>query len=232
MSTKTKKSLSVVGNVALWIFLIFAVVITVYATIAVSSSDGVPSVGGTVIIAVQSDSMEGPRGFDTGSLIFSKKITREEASNLSVDAVITYKIDLNGDGVDELNTHRIIEIVSKNGDLVNYRTQGDNKPVADPNLVNSADIVAIWEGSEIRGVGAVLTFLTSTYGFLFIIVLPLLVFFAFELVNFIRVLRQASGKKTITAADEEEIKRRAVEEYLRLQKEQASAPADKPSDSE
>ena len=230
MNAKTKKTLSVVANVLLWVFLAFAVVVTVYATIVVTSSDGVPSVGGNVMITVQTPSMEGERGFSQGSLIFSKKLTREEAHSLGVDDVITFWAgDLDGDGTNDLNTHRIVEVVERTDGYTYYRTKGDNNPLADEKIVSDANVVALWNGSEWKGVGAILTFLTSSVGFLCVIVLPLLIFFGFEVFNFVKVVRQVRGKKTITAEDEEEIKRRAVEEYLRQQQAEKTAVNEEPA---
>lgn len=181
------------------------------------------------MITVQTDSMEGERGFSKGSMIFAKKLTREEARTLKVDDVITYWAgDLNGDGRDDLNTHRIVEVIEGTDGYTYYRTKGDNNAINDEKLVNDANVVAIWNGSELKGIGAALSFLTSSVGFLCVIVLPLLVFFGFEVFNFVKVVKQVRGKKTITAEDEEEIKRRAVEEYLRQQQAEQAADGDNP----
>ena len=55
--------------------------------------------------------------------------------------------------------------------------------------------------------------------------MPLFLFFAYELFVFIKTLLTVKneGKKVITAEDEELIKQRAIEEYLRRQQESASA---------
>jgi signal peptidase len=67
----------------------------------------------------------------------------------------------------------------------------------------------------------VINFLRSSLGFFLCIVLPLILFFLYELYNFISILVTERAKKAAGAApaiDEEEIKRRAVEEYLAKQK--------------
>jgi signal peptidase len=59
-------------------------------------------------------------------------------------------------------------------------------------------------------------------GFLIVILLPLLVFFLYELYLFLRALLTLKAKKqeaVLTAEQEEEIKRKAIEEYLQKQKE-------------
>ena len=65
--------------------------------------------------------------------------------------------------------------------------------------------------------GGALSFLSSKTGFGLCILLPLGLFFAYELVVFILTVVKVKndGKKVISVEDEEMIKRKAVEEYLR-----------------
>ena len=91
-------------------------------------------------------------------------------------------------------------------------------------------IIARYTGKKIAGVGSVFSFLGSRLGFGICILLPLVAFFGYQLVVFIlTVLKLKNGdKKVITAADEEEIKQRAIEEYLRKQAEQSAKGAETP----
>lgn len=227
MNQNIKKALSIALNVVLTAFLIFAVIITIYATIVATSDDGVPSIGNTVYVRVLSDSMEGPDGFDEGSLIVVHKLDAAQKAALNVGDVITfYDTDIDGDGKTDLNTHRIVEVLGESGGIYSYRTKGDNKPAADASAVQDVDIVAKWtkgSGSELKGVGDFLAFMTKPTGFLCIIVLPLLAFFIFEIISAVKVIKKIRGKKTITAEDEEEIKRRAVEEFLARQAAEANS---------
>jgi signal peptidase len=65
-------------------------------------------------------------------------------------------------------------------------------------------------------------FLRSSLGFFLCIVLPLILFFLYELYHFITILVTEKAKKNAGASSvsEEEIKRRAVEEYLAKQKDE------------
>lgn len=56
----------------------------------------------------------------------------------------------------------------------------------------------------------------------------MLLFFGYEVYAFIRMVLKMknAGKKMISAADEELIKQRAIEEYLRQQKEQKESSPD------
>lgn len=236
---KIKKICGIVVNVLLWLFVIFSVCITVIAVSARVNKKKVPELGGNCYLSVKSDSMnaqkpewvgsEFPSGFKTGDLIFAKYIAdaEEEISNLKIGDVITFEWDINGDGLvsqGEYNTHRIVNIVY-DGDKIDYfETQGDNPTYSkgQTETVYSSKIIAKYTGKKIGGLGGVISSLSTRLGFGLCIVLPLAVFFAYELVVFIRAVLKVKneGKKLITAADEEIIKQRAIEEYLRLQREE------------
>ena len=145
--TTVKKVLSIVGNTVLWLFVAFAIVITVIVFTANSKGgdNDLPSIGGLAFVTIKTDSMdkspnaadyqEGGRlykksGFKAGSLIFVNKLTDLEKDQLEVGDVITFSHDLDGDGNAELNTHRIKEKYSYDG-FVYFVTMGDHNPVAD-----------------------------------------------------------------------------------------------------
>ena len=80
------------------------------------------------------------------------------------------------------------------------------------------------EKGKLFGVGTVVEFLRSSVGFFICIVLPLVLFFIFELYNFISILVSERAKKAPIDKDtEEEIKRRAIEEYLKSQQMMAAS---------
>ncbi|MGI6716571.1 MAG: signal peptidase I [Eubacteriales bacterium] len=223
MNAKSKKVLSIIGNTILWLFVIFAVCITAVVISSTNSKHGVASFGGKSLINIQTDSMK-PE-FKSGDMIIIKLLAEQDKSALKEGDVITYKVDLDGDGTEELNTHRIVKVNNENG-IITYTTRGDNgdndnnpDTVAqdDPYSVAPAKIVGRWTGTKVGGIGNVLSFLQSKTGFLLVIVVPLVLFFLFELVKFILALTKVKGGKKLTAEEEEEIKRRAIEEFLRQQ---------------
>lgn len=219
---KPKKIWSILGNIFIWIFIAFSVLMTVLAFAAQSSPDGVPTLGKNVILVVQSPSMQPT--FNMGDVIIGNKISDAEKAELKVGDIITFTtFDIDGDGNRDLNTHRIIEVKTDASGNVTYVTKGDNNAIEDSSEVLVIDVVCRWEGKRLKGVGTVLNFLQSPTGFLVCIVIPLLLFFVLEIVLFVRKVNEVrnQGKKQITAADEELIKQRAVEEYLRQQAEAA-----------
>ena len=68
-----KKILKIIGNVFLWLFVAFALVVTILAFAAQRNSDGIPSVGGRSYLTVQSESMS-PL-INKGDLIIVRKIS-------------------------------------------------------------------------------------------------------------------------------------------------------------
>ncbi len=92
-------------------------------------------------------------------------------------------------------------------------------------IVTRAKILAVYTGTKASGLGSALSFLSSQLGFGLCVLLPMILFFIYELVVFIMTLVKVKnkGKKTITAADEEVIKQRAIEEYLRKQQAESAS---------
>ena len=228
-----KKALSIVVNVLVWIFVAFSLVITMLVFSAQNNSDGIPSIGGKSILTIATDSMKDT--FSAGDMIIIKKVTPEEAGALQVGDIITYRspVDLDGDGRNgDINTHRIVEVDTANQ---SYVTKGDNNAIADnegemAHSVPYSAVIGVYNGKHVSGLGSVLDFLRTSMGFFVCVVLPMILFFIYELAHFISVFvaERAARREEKNSADEEEIKRRAVEEYL--QKQAAEQTAQTPAE--
>lgn len=215
-----KKTLSVIGNVFLWLFVAFAVFMTILVFSSQSNKDSIPSLMGKSFVTVQSDSMNPT--FKEGDLIIDKVLTSDEKKSLQKGDIITYYVDLNGDGINELNTHRIVDVYEEGG-YIYYVTKGDNEktnPINDKDPVMHPYVLAQYTGTRISGAGKVINFLQSSTGFLVVIVIPLIIFFIYELYRFIVLIAHMKGKGKLSKEEEEEIKKRAVEEYLRQQEQE------------
>ena len=237
MQTEKKtwqKVLGVVGNILLWAFLIFSMTITIMVFSAQNSPDGIPSIFGKSLLTVATDSMKPV--FNSGDLIIMEKLDQDAVSQLEVGDIVTYRspIDLDGDGrTGDINTHRIFE---KNAEDEEFITKGDNNPIADnqgdnAHTVSYHAVVGRYTGARVPGLGKVLAFLRTSLGFFLCVVLPLILFFLYELYVFISVVVSEKMKKKEAAEpqiDEEEIKRKAIEEYLAQQAaaKAAEAPAE------
>ena len=219
-----KKILSIALNAIIWLFVAFSLLITILVFSAQGSKDGVPSIFGKSLITISTDSMKPV--YKAGDLVFMEKLDDAGKDALKPGDIITFRapIDINGDDmINDINTHRIESI---DGNV--FVTKGDYNLVADnegdtPYTVHISDIIGkCTEDGKIGGLGNVISFLRSSLGFFLCIVLPLILFFLYELYNFISIIVSERAKKAAGAAavDEEEIKRRAVEEYLAKQKEE------------
>ena len=98
------------------------------------------------------------------------------------------------------------------------------------------DILAVWEGGRIIGVGAVIKFLQDPLAFALIILLPLVLLFAYNIFLIVKMViadRTEKARAQVLAEvganqlDEEEIKRKAIEEYLAsLKKEEENSSSE------
>ena len=233
-----KKILSTVGNVLIWAFVILSLAVTAMVFAAQKSEDGVPALFGKSLITIQTKSMEDT--YYAGDMVFMTKINMTERQNLEPGTIITFRapIDIDGDGkIGDLNTHRIVE---KKEGTNSYITKGDNNVLNDdqgdnPYTVHSSDIIGVCtDNGKIRGLGNVIKFLSSSLGFFLCIVLPLILFFLYELYRFITILVSEKQKKAEDKAieSEEDIKRRAIEEYLAAQAAANATPAEEGNASE
>ena len=220
-----KKVFTIIGNVIIWLFVIFAAIVTIFTFAVQSSGDGAPSIGKTVILSVESNSMKPT--FVQGDMIIGEKIPSDEKASLKEEDIITFDAgDLDGDGKRDLNTHRIKKIIVGEDGSVIYETQGDNSATREQ--VESENVICKYTGKKIAGIGAVLSFLKQPTGFLLVVVLPLILLFIYELIRFIRKFFELKGANaTVTPEEEERIRQQAIEEYLRSQGEGAAEASEK-----
>lgn len=231
---KVKKTVNVVLNVLVWALVAFAVIVTIVVASANGNAKNVPTLGGNCYLSVLSDSMnadkpEGvaddkPSGFKKGNLIVGRYIAENDDAidSLEVGDVITFEWDIDGNGKilkGEYNTHRIVSITRDGSNrITSVTTQGDNRQVSfTTETVNRSAILAVYTGRKVAGIGAALTFLGTQLGFGLCIILPLCAFFIWQIVSFVRAVIKTKNadKKVISAEEEEEIKRKAVEDYLK-----------------
>ena len=233
---KTKKTLGVIVDVIIWVFVILCVGVSIVAVSASSNAKNVPTVGGTCFLNVKTESMDAakpagvpedkPSGFSAGTMLLSKYIAEDDAAvdALEVGDIITFEMKLPGSDTVDYNTHRITAIErNENGTLVSVTTKGDNNELEDGDKVSRSNIIAVYTGSKIPVLGKVLDFLRTRVGFGVCILLPLVLFFIYQVVKFVMAFISVknTGKKVISAADEELIRQKAVEEYLKKQQQAA-----------
>jgi len=204
-----KKALKITLSVLAWILLIFALLITIMVFTS-DKNNGVPSLFGRSPLTVESGSMEPT--FKKGDLIIAKEI--DNINELKEGDVISFWTNEIVDGEKVINTHRIVEVKDENG-TKSFRTKGDNNKENDSYLVFQGDIIGKWTGTRLPVFGKIMKFLKTKTGFLVCILIPMAIFFLFELFKLIMVIVQMKQQPAaLTESDEEEIKKRAIEEYL------------------
>ncbi len=204
-----KKALKVFFNIIAWIVLILALIVT----LLVFSSDrnnGVANLFGYIPLTVESDSMKPT--FKKNDMIIVKEV--DDINSLKKGDVITFWTIIDGKKVK--NTHRIKQVVDENG-TISFITRGDANDLDDSYNVYGGDIIGQWHNFKIGGFGKVMSFLRTKTGFFVCILIPIALFFLFELYKLILTIVEVK-RPAAPEVDEEEIKRRAVEEYLAEQK--------------
>lgn len=109
-----------------------------------TNKDAVPSIFGYKPFIVLSGSMESD--IHKGDLIITKKV---DTSTLKVDDIIAFR-----DSAGTITTHRIRDVVEKNGKK-SYITKGDNNSTQDRNLVSEEDVEGIYVG-RVPGLGSMM----------------------------------------------------------------------------
>ena len=192
---KTLKRIgTIVISVILWAIILLAALYA-FTTMATKDDQSVSRILGYTPMTVESNSMKPT--FCKGDLIFIKKC---DTSKLKEGDIITFHTII--DNQYALNTHRIQKIDEVNG-VRSYTTIGDNNNgVADQHVISDGDIVGKYVG-HISNLGKVMSFLSSSMGFLIVIVLPMLLFFIYQVYNLIMISIRL--KKAIAVENAEEL---------------------------
>ena len=213
------------------LFVVFAITICLVVMLNPSSNDKVSPLG-LKLLPVLTGSMEGDKkdSFPKGALVFAVN-PKNHGEGLKVGDVVTFTMFEENSGQMILVTHRIIELVLADGEpsieeggVYRYRTQGDANPIPDDELKAPSEILAVY-AFHINGLGAALTWVREGYHFIYIIIIPLALLLIYNIYLVAQIVVESKMKKAKAAAaqralesiDEEAIKRKAIEEYLKSQ---------------
>ena len=185
---------TVVLSVILWAIILIAALYA-FTTMATKDNTNVANLFGYTPLVVESDSMAPT--FSAGDLIFIRKC---DPAELKEGDIICFHTIIDNEYA--LNTHRIKEI-AKQGDARSYTTMGDNNQgIADQHIISDGDIVGKYVG-HLSKMGNVMDFLSSSSGFLIVIVIPMLLFFIYQVYNLIMI--SVRLKKAIAVETAKEI---------------------------
>lgn len=208
-----KKTGTIVISVLLWVIILVAALYA-FTTMATRDNQNVSDIMGYTPLVVKSDSMAPT--FRAGDLIFIKKC---DTSTLKEGDIICFHTIIDNEYA--LNTHRIQKI-EESGDARSYTTLGDNNNgIADTHIISDGDIVGKYVG-HLQNAGKVMDFLSSSIGFLIVIVLPMLLFFIYQVYNLIMISIRLKKAVAVEAAKEAALAQSQVaelEEAKRLREE-------------
>ena len=197
---------TIIISVLLWLVILVAALYA-FTTMATKDNQNVANLFGYTPLVVESNSMSPT--FKKDDLIFVKKC---DTSKLEEGDIICFHTIIDNEYA--LNTHRI-QSIAENGEARSYTTVGDNNNgVADQHIISDGDIVGKYVG-HISGAGKLMNFLSSSTGFLLVIVLPMLIFFIYQVYNLIMIsirLKKAVAVENAREQTEAEI---ALEEAKR-----------------
>ena len=237
--TKTKgngplmKILNVVINILIVVVLIVSIVIAAMALTS-KAGGGISTLFGYTIQPIQSDSMKGgspdgyPSGdFGQGDLMIAKSTGFDLNTEYELGDIVTFRTKDSTTGEYMLISHRIVDIVKNSNGMNTYQTQGDNRetsPVPDQSEpkdyimaseIGSVYYNASYQGKILKGWGAPLDFLKSQKGFFLVVLLPMIIFFMYELIRV--VMNAMNYKKAVADEEKDEAVKAAVAEALKEQ---------------
>ena len=190
-----KRAGTVVLSVILWAIILVAALYA-FTTMATRDNQNVANIFGYTPLTVQSDSMVPT--FASGDLIFIKKC---DPATLKEGDIICFHTIIDNEYA--LNTHRI-ESIESVGDARSYTTIGDNNNgITDQHVISDGDIVGKYVG-HLAGFGKVMDFLSSSTGFLIVIILPMMLFFIYQIYHLITIsirLKRALAVENARAAE-------------------------------
>ena len=192
---------TIIISVLLWLVILVAALYA-FTTMATKDNQNVANLFGYTPLVVESNSMSPT--FKKDDLIFVKKC---DTSKLEEGDIICFHTIVDNEYA--LNTHRI-QSIAESGEARSYTTVGDNNNgVADQHIISDGDIVGKYVG-HISGAGKLMNFLSSSTGFLLVIVLPMLIFFIYQVYNLIMISIRLKKAIAVETAREQEMERQKI----------------------
>lgn len=200
-SSIAKKIINTIINILIVFVLIISLLVAVMA-LSAKASGGLSVIFGHTVENIQTDSMKGGSeeydggDFAAGDVIISKYTDFLYDEKYKVGDIVTYVGDINPDTEKrDFICHRIIEVAEYEGTQC-YRTKGDYNHQADQEegdyatYLRAGDIGSVfynadYHGTVIKGFGNFLAFVQSKFGFFICILLPMILFFLYEMVRVI-----------------------------------------------
>ncbi len=231
LSPKAKRIINIVVDVVVAVVLAFALFLAICTISSKKKGYGeYTEIFGTAYLAVQSNSMVGDKSdnFSKGDMIKIKTISGNEAKNLKVGDVISFKDKTIVNGKVVINTHRIIAVNGEEGNPTSYTTHGDNNPASSTETVLPSEVIGVFK-SKSGGIGKVFLFMTTSTGFFVCVVLPTLLIVVYCAVNLVLVIRKEKKVQTVAEAQAQLDERERIRQELLAEMQANSAAAAPPA---
>ncbi|WP_407386269.1 hypothetical protein [Ruminococcus sp.] len=223
------KVLNTIINIMIVLVLVVSIII---ATMALTSkANGISTIFGYTIQPIQSESMRGgspdgyPGGdFGQGDLMIAKATDFDPAAGYEKGDIVTFRTVDSATNEYILIAHRIVDVATNESGAKVYQTQGDNRetsPVPDQQkpeeYISAASIGSLYysssyQGKILKGWGAPLDFIRTQKGFFLVVLLPMIIFFLYELIRV--VINYMNYKKAKAEEDKDAAVKAAVSDAL------------------
>lgn len=195
------------------LLLIISIVSCLFFTLQ-SLSVGYVSLGGTSLFRVVTGSME--PAISIGSLLVSKKT---DINTIDIDDIVCFRSKEQGiRGM--IITHRVIDTYeTPDGNLV-LQTKGDANLTADIDYVSQDNLIGrvIWHTGDGSNMARIINFLTSDFGFIACIILPVILIAVWIFRDAIKNMKKAiaDAESKLNSVNEEPNSLISKEEYKDL----------------
>ena len=182
---KVKRVLGIIKSILVWIFVIFAVSMTIFTVISVNTFNrNDRSILGYKAYIVNTDSMS-KTDFKAGDLILVKET---DPSTLKAGDIITY-MSQNSESFGETITHKIRKVTTDsrgNPGFITYSTTTDQD---DDTIVTYMYVLGKYE-KTIPNIGTFFNFMKTPQGYILCIFVPFMLLIIYQAVNFVMVFRR------------------------------------------
>lgn len=221
-SRAIKAVLNTIINILIVLVLVTSILIAVLSLTS-KANNGVATVFGYSFHTIQTASMDGGNpdfdggDYKVGDLVIGKAEGAGDR-DYNVGDIISYRTE-NDEGETMLICHRIIDKTEYNGIEV-YQTQGDANDTPDQleteDYIHNYDITSLcydedYHGKVLSGWGKPLDFIRQPQGFFFAVLLPMIIFFMYEIIRVvINAMNYRKSKEQEAKEDAEKEKDDAV----------------------
>lgn len=208
-------------NVLIVIVLITSLLVAILALTSRANS-GVASIFGYSFHTIQTSSMQGGSDeyeggdYDPGDLVIGKATNNDADAVYEIGDIVVYSAGEDENTPDRVSmiAHRIVAREEDSDGKYIYTTKGDNNPVEDDATHYAYSIVSVcysddYHGAVIKGVGRAMDYIRTGEGFFFVVLLPMIIFFMYEIVRV--VLNTLNYKKAKSDEDKEAAEREKQE---------------------